>query len=336
MYIDVVNILKKIANEINPDGTFYEGRVSDANRYLQNEAFPQIHLYPFRITRFDNRRSIDNIPNILMAFLFQDSPSSDDEERREIVNEADELQRKFQALLDAYDITYSNYEAEPFYKQFNGVCSGMFVRFQMQLKSKVDCEIEEEVEPTPPPLPCTDDTWGYWSYCGTPQTEPQGWKQFSFTLDNARPGNLLQFRDFENDNLYIDFGIQINTGAIGLRSYPNVPIVFSSFVTTTTLNCWCNDDLTAINLTTGVFTGGNPDEMTLTNFNGSISNSIQLFRFVGYAIEINSLNEIMDLIDGTGQTNGTLEILTAIPVSGFDTDLYDNLINKGWTINFSV
>ena len=134
MYIDIVNLLSEIAEEVNPTGTFYHGRVSDANLAIERKPLPQIHLYPFKITH-PVTNGVDNVPNILMAFIFQDSPNSSDEDRTEIINQADIMQRKFENWLISRDVQYSNYEAEPFYKQFNGITSGMFIRFQLQVKT---------------------------------------------------------------------------------------------------------------------------------------------------------------------------------------------------------
>lgn len=139
MYIDIVNTLREAAEHVNPKGVFYHGRVSDANLYIESKPLPQIHLYPFRITH-PIRNSVDVVPNVLMAFIFQDTPHTSDEDRTDIVNEADRMQRLFENWLIANDITYSNYEAEPFFKQFNGVTSGMFVRFQLQIKTN-PCEL---------------------------------------------------------------------------------------------------------------------------------------------------------------------------------------------------
>ena len=139
MYQDTVDLLESIAKAVNPTGTFYHGRVSDANDTITRFPLPQIHLYPFRVQT--NIASVDVNPNILMAFLFQDSPHSDANDLLDVTNEADILQRRFRAQLVANDINFTNYEAEPFYKQFSGVCSGMFIRFNLQIKSSKVCDI---------------------------------------------------------------------------------------------------------------------------------------------------------------------------------------------------
>ena len=134
MYIDFINTFKAIADEINPNGTFYHGRASDANLAIDKLPLPQIHVYPFRVKTVNKLYSLDNAPNIMIAFIFQDSPHSNDTERDAIVNEADIMQRAFRSKMDELELDYTNYEAEPFFKQFSGVTSGLFIRFSMNLK----------------------------------------------------------------------------------------------------------------------------------------------------------------------------------------------------------
>jgi len=140
MYIDIVTTLKDIADTVNPTGYFYHGRISDANLAIdQKGLFPQIHLYPFKISHPRNNQGLDNC-DILMAFIMQDSPHTSDEDRTLIIEQADILSRKFELLMQTNDLEYSNFATEPFFKQFSGVTSGMFVRFNLQMKSKI-CEI---------------------------------------------------------------------------------------------------------------------------------------------------------------------------------------------------
>ena len=136
MYIDVLTLLKRVAKEANYEGSVYHGRVSDANLFIENNLMPQIHIYPFRMQKKPNANGIDFVPNVLLTFIFQDSPSSSDEDREEIINKADVMQTEFRRLLENENVDFSNYEAEPFFKQFSGVTSGMFVRFQLTAKSK--------------------------------------------------------------------------------------------------------------------------------------------------------------------------------------------------------
>jgi hypothetical protein len=139
MYLDTVDFIKGICQTINPNGTFYHGRVSDANLAIKDNPMPQIHLYPFRVQNPSNM-GVDVNPNILMAFLFDGSPHDGADDLLNSTDEADTMQRRFHLALQGSGKIVSNYEAEPFYKQFSGVTNGMFVRFQLQIKSSKVCE----------------------------------------------------------------------------------------------------------------------------------------------------------------------------------------------------
>jgi hypothetical protein len=337
MYKDFVDTIKEIAFDINPNGTFYHGRVSDANLAIEKQSLPQVHLYPFTISRADQNQAVDTIPNVLIALIFQDTPHTNDEERLEIIEQADIMQRRLEQWLIAKNVQYTGYQAEPYFKQFNGITSGMFVRFNAKVISTVvDCLPTPMPEPTPPPQDCTDITFGYRATCGTVAEPPENWESFTFDLSNARTGNVLQFVDLENENLYIDFGIQINTGAIGLRSFEDVGTVFTSFVTDATITCWASFDLSSLEIQTGTFSGGNADEMTITNFSGILAPSLINVDITCYEIEVASFDAIAGQLDNYGLTNGTLSVLTVVPMVGFDINIVNSLIGKGWTVNYSI
>jgi hypothetical protein len=191
--------------------------------------------------------------------------------------------------------------------------------------------------PTPPPPPsCINETFGYQAACGTVATPPENWESFTFDLSNARTGNVLQFVDLENENLYIDFGIQINIGAIGLRSFEDVGTVFTSFVTDATITCWASFDLSSLEIQTGTFSGGNADEMTITNFSGILAPSLINVDITCYEIEVASFDAIAGQLDNYGLQNGTLSVLTVVPMVGFDINIVNSLIGKGWTVNYSL
>lgn len=339
MYKDFVDTIKEIAFDINPNGTFYHGRVSDANLAIEKQSLPQIHLYPFTISRADQNQAVDTIPNVLIALIFQDTPHTNDEERLEIIEQADIMQRRLEQWLISKNVEYTGYQAEPYFKQFNGITSGMFVRFNAKVISTVvDCLPTPIPEPIPPvpPLPCTNEIFGYWYYCGESIVAPENWELFSFDLTNARSGNVLQFREYDTDNLYIDFGITNNTGYVGLSKYPNVPIVFGSFGSDVTITCWASFDLSSLEITSGTFSGGNPDEMTIANFSGILSPSLINVDITCYEIEVASFDAIAGQLDNYGLQNGTLSVLTVVPMVGFDINIVNSLIGKGWTVNYSI
>lgn len=134
-YIEVIDVFRTICHKINERGTFYHGRVSDANLALEKEPFPQIHTYPFRTQSFQNS-AVEIVPNIQISFLYQDSPHSSKDDRDELISKADDLQIAFRKELDLLDISYTGYETTPFFKEFNGVASGMYVRFSLTKKAE--------------------------------------------------------------------------------------------------------------------------------------------------------------------------------------------------------
>jgi hypothetical protein len=135
MYVDIVNLIRDTANAVNPNGTFFFGRVSDATLSLGDKPFPQIHLYPFSVAPPDQRFSLDITDNIRLVFYLQDSPNTSDTDREIIINDADILQRAFRAELDQTSAEYSKYLATPFFKEHNGITSGMVVTFALKNKS---------------------------------------------------------------------------------------------------------------------------------------------------------------------------------------------------------
>ncbi len=137
MYTDIYNAIKSAVSIAEPNATFYFGRVSDANLFLEQKPFPQIHLYTYKAK--PQTMGVELSDNILMAFILQDTPHSDNEQRLDLTDQADAIQKKFWTALYNTNAIITNYEVEPFYKQFNGVCSGVFVRFTLAVKANSPC-----------------------------------------------------------------------------------------------------------------------------------------------------------------------------------------------------
>lgn len=135
MYVDVVNLFKDVCESVNPVGTFYHGRASDAKIFLDTYPHPQIHLYSFTIQKQPNN-SLDIVNGLQLAVILEDSPHSDNEEMLTIIDEADKIQRKIRAALDTRDIQYSNWQARPFFKDFLGVKTGMIITLNLTLNSR--------------------------------------------------------------------------------------------------------------------------------------------------------------------------------------------------------
>jgi len=130
-YIAVVNVIRDIANEINPTGLFTHGRRSDFS--LENDKpFPQIHLLPFTgDVNLDNNYS--ETYSIQMLFLQQDTQDSNNEEREGIISEMDILSRRFvTAIFNADGVQVSNVRTEPNYRVLSATTSGYFLTFRLQ------------------------------------------------------------------------------------------------------------------------------------------------------------------------------------------------------------
>lgn len=190
------------------------------------------------------------------------------------------------------------------------------------------CACEDE----PTPLPCNNEDFGYWFYCGEP-AEAEG-TMFTFDLVNARVGNVIRLIDFDNENILIDFDIINQNQPIGIRSYPNVPAVFCTYGGDASPKIYGSDNLEVINIQTATFAGGFPDAMVLSNFSGSLPQNINYFKIQAYSID--NIDWILTELDNNGVEDGALIISLVVPATGYNNTLVNNLIAKNWTISISV
>lgn len=130
-YISAVNVIKAVAEAVNPDGIFVHGRTWDASLEFNN-LDKQIFLYPFTGT-VDMTNSYFENWNIVMGFYFQDTQDSTNEYRQDLIQNADILARLFLATI--YPVEGINIESiriEPRYRQMGGTYSGMILNFSLQ------------------------------------------------------------------------------------------------------------------------------------------------------------------------------------------------------------
>jgi hypothetical protein len=137
MYSDLVDIIRTASNEVNPEGSFYWGRISDVNVNSPTLSFPQIRLYNNNSIVVNG--GVDNANNCLMSFIFQDSVDPSEEERLDIIYNADTLARRFKHNLEEKDIELTNFRIEPFIQMFSGVTSGVNVSFSFNYNSSKVC-----------------------------------------------------------------------------------------------------------------------------------------------------------------------------------------------------
>ena len=82
-YISAVNVIKAVAEAVNPSGIFVHGRTWDASLEFNN-LDQQIFLYPFTGTVDMNNHYFENW-NIVMGFYFQDTQDSTNEYRQDLI-----------------------------------------------------------------------------------------------------------------------------------------------------------------------------------------------------------------------------------------------------------
>jgi hypothetical protein len=137
LYNDLVELIKKVAEEINPSGTFIHGRNSDGSLAFAGK-MPQIHLYPFITVK--DRPSNSDSSDMLMGFWFQDKPSTSNEQRQAIIAKADLLCNQFIDGIEATGvIQVKSFTTEPQYRMQAGTLSGYALRFTIISTSETNC-----------------------------------------------------------------------------------------------------------------------------------------------------------------------------------------------------
>lgn len=148
-YQGVVNIIRGVAQAVNPTGFFEHGRTWDASLNF-DEGSPQIYLYPLTNT-VDESNNYFETWSIVMGFFFQDAPDSTPAEREDIIANADDLLRSFIATISQVEgIAISGVRAEPKYRQMAGTYSGMLLNFTLGATSNV---CDDEATPDIPDVP---------------------------------------------------------------------------------------------------------------------------------------------------------------------------------------
>jgi hypothetical protein len=130
-YQAIVDLIRASANAVNPTGFFVHGRRSDGSLEY-NEAFPQIHLYPFTTNPQDTNSNI-LVANIVMAFWGQDSPESSNEEREAIIAAMDILSDNFLNNLDLSQLEIFSIRKEPQYRTLSATLSGYAITFNLRV-----------------------------------------------------------------------------------------------------------------------------------------------------------------------------------------------------------
>lgn len=129
-YKTVVNVIRGVANDVAPQGTFTHGRRSDSSLEFSG-LFPQIHLFPFTGS-IDITNSNIITYNITMLFCGQDTPDSSNEEREDIIQAMDELSNEFiKGVIEADGVSCTGFRKEPNYRVLAGTTSGYIISFNL-------------------------------------------------------------------------------------------------------------------------------------------------------------------------------------------------------------
>lgn len=130
-YLEQVALIRSLAIEVNPTGTFIHGRRVDGS-LAYDGYFPQILLEPFTIN-IDLEKATETA-NMSLGFLLKDAAENNAEKREVIIGEADVLCSAFIKSLEAKKVDVSNVVARPFYNIFAGVVSGYLLTFNLTSK----------------------------------------------------------------------------------------------------------------------------------------------------------------------------------------------------------
>ena len=130
-YIESVALIRNIAVEINPTGTFIHGRRVDGS-LAYDGFYPQILLEPFTVS-VDLEKATETA-NMSLGFLLKDAAENNAEKREIIIGEADVLCTAFIKALETKHVDVSNIVARPFYNIFAGVVSGYLLTFNLTSK----------------------------------------------------------------------------------------------------------------------------------------------------------------------------------------------------------
>lgn len=131
-YQDAVNVVRNAAAAVNASGFFVHGRRSDGS-INYDEAFPQIHLYPFTSSANIADNWVD-IFDMQIGFWQQDSPESTPEEREAIIAEMDVLMRAFiTELRNTSLVQIDTLTTEPQYRTLSATLSGYACRFRLTI-----------------------------------------------------------------------------------------------------------------------------------------------------------------------------------------------------------
>ncbi len=129
-YNEIINMIKEVAEKVNPIGSFFHGRTYDTTLKF-DKIYPQIHLYPFNQSLVSGTENIDR-SNLLIGFWKEDSHDNNMNERQNIINEMMNLSNEFETELRTKSVFIESVRREPQYLVQMGVVSGSAMEIVIQ------------------------------------------------------------------------------------------------------------------------------------------------------------------------------------------------------------
>jgi len=137
-YSQAIELLRAVAENIAPNGSFVFGKKADASLISQTTAFPLIWLAPFREQTDRIKGNVSR--SIVLVFLYQDTTNYTEDQRQTLIQNAWQLKETYMTALNATLPKVAAYIGEistPEFMQLSGSATGYSVQFTMQ--SKLPC-----------------------------------------------------------------------------------------------------------------------------------------------------------------------------------------------------
>lgn len=141
-HAQVVNLIRTVANTVNPNGFFIYAKEDVATNEYDQEQWPQIHLNSVR-SRPDRIAGVIR-HDILMCFIDQDDPASnpdssgtDDpaiENQESIINRMWDLEDNFMNSLFNTPVQFASELMKPDYRKYMATATGYWVTFTIETK----------------------------------------------------------------------------------------------------------------------------------------------------------------------------------------------------------
>jgi hypothetical protein len=140
-HLSVRTLLEDVAKSLADKMQFGYGRRSEFN-FKENKRYPFIWLLPLNATRRNNNGTVTKVWNIAILFLDKDAADSNDKQTAKIHDEMDVMVDRYVHNLEMWylresdtvgEITITNPNQQPFYKDDSDINSGWLLTFQLEV-----------------------------------------------------------------------------------------------------------------------------------------------------------------------------------------------------------